>query len=552
MNSKYITLTILTGIIFMICSCAGKKEYTAYIDGNIHTMDKANPIVECIVVKDGRFVYAGSKDGLKDYRNCETIGLQGKTVLPGLIDAHCHMNSLGKMLDELKLKGITSKEETVRLVKQRADTAETGRWITGRGWDQNLWAGEQFPSKEDLREISSNPVFLVRVDGHAAWVNQPALDICGLDKNTPDPDGGRILRASNGEPTGILLDNAIELVRSKIPQPSPEIVRTRMLNAMKECNKYGLTAVGDAYVTQNLIELYKNLADSGLSTVRIYGMLADSVELTAKWFEQGPLLGYADGMFTVRAIKLFADGALGSRGALFFKPFNDDPGNCGIEVTSEEDIYNNTLSALNGGFQVCVHAIGDKANNNVLNAYERSLKEKPTPDHRLRLEHAQILALADIPRLHLLGIIASMQPTHATSDMPWAEERMGSDRIKGAYAWRSILESGAKIAFGSDFPIEDVNPFLGIYAAVTRQDLQGNPPGGWYPQQCLTVEESVEAFTVGAAYAQFMEDEIGMIKSGMRADFIVIDRDIFTVPSKEIAGIQVLQTVLNGKTVFSK
>lgn len=548
---KNTAVTIITLIIMILStSCSDNSSYVKLENCTVYTMDSDAPTAETVVYSEGKIVYVGSNAGAEEFQPARAIDLKGGTVIPGLIDAHAHLNSLGKSLVELNLRGIKSKAEILEKVLSKVSEADPGEWITGRGWDQNLWASPEFPSWENLPGTESNPVFLKRIDGHAVWANKTALEICEIGINTPDPDGGKIIRDAEGNPTGVFLDNAADLITVKIPKPSVEIRKKHLLDAMSECSRFGLTGVGDAWVTQKNIENYKELIAEGTMTVRVYGMLADSTDLRNSYYERGPVLGYGNGMLTVRSIKLFSDGALGSRGGLLFEPYSDNPSTSGIEITGEDRIFEITKSALGAGFQVCTHSIGDRGNHQVINAYERALKEVPSSDHRLRVEHCQILTPADIPRFRELGLIASMQPTHATSDMPWAEDRVGSERIKNSYAWRDLLETGAVLAFGSDFPVEEVNPLLGIYSAVTRLDLNGYPEGGWYPEQCLTVEEAVYAFTAGAAYAQFQEDEIGKIKSGFRADFTVLDRDIFKIDPSEIPETQVLKTIVGGKTVF--
>jgi len=550
---KNTAVTIITLIIMILStSCSDNSSYVKLENCSVYTMDSNAPTAETVVYFEGKIVYVGSNAGAEEFQPARAIDLKGGTVIPGLIDAHAHLNSLGKSIDELNLRGIKSKAEILEKVLTKVSDADPGEWITGRGWDQNLWVSTEFPSWEDLPGTESNPVFLKRIDGHAAWVNKTVLEICEIGINTPDPDGGKIIRDAEGNPAGVFLDNAADLITAIIPKPSDETRKKRLLAAMKVCSQNGLTGVGDAWVTQKNIDTYQELAAEGKMTVRVYGMLADSNNLRRDYYESGPIIGEAGGMLTVRSIKLFSDGALGSRGGLLFEPYCDDPSTSGIEVTGEDRIFEITKSALEAGFQVCTHAIGDRGNQQVINAYERALKEAPAGDHRLRVEHCQILTPADIPRFRELGLIASMQPTHATSDMPWAEDRVGSERIKGAYAWRTMLETGAVLAFGSDFPVEEVNPLLGIYSAVTRKDLAGNPEGGWYPEQCLTVEEAVYAFTAGAAFAQFQEDEIGKIKSGFRADFTVLDRDIFKIDPSEIPETRVLKTIAGGKTVFAR
>ena len=554
MARRFVEISIIIISAMILVSCVKKRDYKIIHNGCVYTLDDDNPAATAVVFDGGRIIYVGDDEGAEPYtaKNAEVIDLKGAVALPGLIDAHAHIMSLGKFLDELNLKGVDSPWKVKRMVQEKAVVAPEGEWIIGRGWDQNLWESKEFPTYEELGGVEANPVCLSRVDGHAVWVNKTALDLCGITRETIDPVGGRIIRFDNGEPTGIFIDNAIDLMKDKIPKASGEIKKRRLLRAIRECTKYGLTGVGDAWVTKETLELYREIIAEDSMSMRIYCLLSDEVELLDEFYKSGPVTEYGGGLLTMRSVKLFADGALGSRGALLFEPYSDDNSTCGIEVTGEEEIYRRALDALKAGLQVSTHAIGDRANHITLNAYQRALKEIPGEDRRLRIEHDQVLTAEDIKRYRELGIIASMQPTHATSDMPWAEKRLGSQRIKGAYAWRSLLDAGARLAFGSDFPVEQVNPFLGIYAAVTRQDLEGSPEGGWYPEQKLTVEEAVRGFTAWAAYAQFQEDKIGMIKPGMCADFTIIDRDIFKVSPREIADAEVLMTIVGGEIVYRR
>ena len=546
--------SIILIILMLSLSCSGDKGMTILFNCKVYTMNPAQPKAEAVVFAGDEIIFVGDENEARRFagKKCKMIDLDGAVVIPGLIDAHAHMMSLGKILDRINLKGFKSKAEVIQVVFAKAGETAPGEWIIGRGWDQNLWEEKQFPTYKDLSGLEEYPIFLVRVDGHAVWVNSRILAICGIDRNTPDPQGGRILRDDAGEPTGILLDNAIDTVITQIPEFSREAKKQKLIQTLTECAKYGLTGIGDAWVKLETFELYRELLDEGQLTARIYCFMGAKPDSLFEIFDKGMVINLGDGMLNARAIKLFADGALGSRGALLFEPYSDDENTCGITVTSEDEIYQSALSALQSGFQVCTHAIGDEAIHSTLNAYQRAMEEFSGSDFRLRVEHCQILLPSDIPRFAGLGIIASMQPTHATSDMGWAEDRVGADRIRGAYAWRSILDSGAIMAFGSDFPVEEVNPFLGIYSAVTRQDLKGEPEGGWYPQQRISVEEAVMGFTAGAAYAQFQEDMLGMIKPDYKADFTIIDRDIFNIDPYDIKDTIVLMTIVGGKIVYER
>jgi len=521
--------------------------------GRVYTMNPREPLVEAVAMLGNRIVYAGSAQGAESFRAASTsvLDASGLTILPGLIDAHAHLLSLGRSLSELDLAGATSAAQIRQMVLERQKLAQPGVWISGRGWDQNDWPAKEFPSWRDLEGTEANPAYLRRVDGHAAWLNKTGLDLCGINATTPDPPGGRILRDSSGNPTGVLIDNAISLAEGALPKPSGEEMMAWARAAIRECHRCGLVEVGDAGVDSATLEVYRKLQENGELTLRIYAMLSDEDPAFLNlWLEKGP--DTTGQHLMIRAIKIYADGALGSRGAALFEPYTDDPANRGLMIHEPDYFYQMAKRALESGFQLCTHAIGDAANRAVLDAYARALKEKPAPDRRLRIEHCQVIALADVPRFGQLDVIASMQPTHATSDMPWAEDRLGGERIKGAYAWRKLLDSGARLAFGSDFPVESPDPLWGIYAAVTRQDHDGNPAGGWHPEEKMTVEEAVRGFTIDAAYAEFAESLRGSIEVGKLADFTLLDHDIFAVSPSEILKTMVIYTIVDGKIVYNR
>jgi predicted amidohydrolase YtcJ len=519
---------------------------------HVYTLSPDEPEADAVVIRQGRIVFVGSADAARRHRGARTrvMDLWGAVVIPGLVDAHAHLLSLGRSLWELNLVGTKSKEEIRRIVIERRKTAVPGEWISGRGWDQNDWREKDFPTAEDLAGTDDHPVYLRRVDGHAVWVNREALERCGITGATPDPPGGRILRDAEGNPTGVFLDNAAELVRRHMPVPTLERQIGWAKAALRECNRVGLTGVHDAGVDSTALEVYRALRRSGELTLRIYAMLDDA---DPDWLERhwaaGPEI--EDDLLTVRAVKLYADGALGSRGAALLEPYSDDPGNRGIMVNPPEYLERMTRQAVVHGFQVCTHAIGDAANRAVLDVYQRVLERMPKGDYRLRIEHAQVLAPEDLPRFARWDVIASMQPTHATSDMNWAEERLGAERMQYAYAWRKLIRNGARLAFGSDFPVESPDPLAGIYAAVTRQDREGNPAGGWYPEERLSVQEAVAGFTAQAAYAGFAEGERGTIEPGKQADLVVLDRDLFISPPEEILRAKVLYTIVGGRIVYA-
>ncbi len=524
------------------------------LNAHVVTMDDKQPSAEAIAVQGERIVWVGSAAEAKHLypKAARTIDLHGATVLPGIIDAHTHLIDLGQSLVRLNLKDVPTENEIVERVKQRAASATPGEWILGWGWDEGKWASN-YPSNQALSEATpQNPVFLVGLHTFAAWANQRALELAGINKDTKDPENGKILRdEKTGEPTGILLNRAQDLVSKRIPPMTLVQAKRAMQLAARECVRNGLTSVHEAKVTPLMVEAFHELVREGRMPLRVYGMLdgADK-NLVEEWLKRGPEID-PHHQLTIRSFKLFADGALGSRGAALLEPYTDAPQSKGVMTTPESEVYSLTRRSLQAGFQVCTHAIGDAANRSVLDAYAQAEKEVPlSRDARLRIEHAQVLTWEDIPRFAKLGVIASMQPTHCTSDMAWAEKRLGPERIKGAYAWRSVKDSGAHLSLSSDFPGETLNPFYGIYAAITRQDPQGNPPGGWCPEQKLSLEEALRGYTVEAAYAEFEEREKGSIEKGKLADLTVISKDITKIPPSEILSIRALKTFVGGKIVY--
>jgi predicted amidohydrolase YtcJ len=414
---------------------------------------------------------------------------------------------------------------------------------------------KDWPTHDKLTAVSpNNPVYLTRVDGHAALVNKAALDAAGITAATTDPSGGRLIRNARGEPTGVLIDTAQALVSSKIPAVSREQLEEQILLADAEVRRLGLTSVHDAGTDTTTVAAYKRLIDAGRLKTRLYVMLRGPMSMLEPEFKKGPLINYASHRLAVRAIKIGADGALGSRGAALLEPYSDEPATSGFFTTPVEEIYAQTLAASRAGFQTCVHAIGDRANRTTLDIFERVQREVPgARDLRMRMEHAQILDAADIPRFARLNIIASMQTTHATSDMPWVPARLGPERTEeGAYVWQRLLKTGVVLANGSDFPVEEANPMLGFYAAITRQSPEGEPAGGWMPEERLSREEALQSFTANAAYAAHAERDLGSLEVGKLADLIVVDKDIMTVAPKEILSTQVVFTVIGGEVVYEK
>lgn len=521
-----------------------------FVNGSIHTGDAAGTVVDGLACERGRVTATGSARDLPAHG--ETIDLRGRTVLPGLIDAHGHLTGYAAARLSVNLAGARSPDEAAARVAQRAAERPPGEWVSGRGWDQTTWPGAAFPNRAPLDAAAPrNPVMLTRIDGHAQWVNGAALAAAGITDATPDPPGGRILRDAEGHATGVLVDAAADLVRRLVPPLDGAALQRAIAEAARACAAFGLTGVHEMGVDERSIAAYRALIDTGDAhrfPLRLRGAINGPGATWKAWRERGPERRYRDRL-TVDAIKLYSDGALGSRGAALLAPYSDDPGNSGLELASGEDLERWTRDAVDAGFQVCIHAIGDRANHTVLDAYARVLADHPGEDRRLRVEHAQILAPSDLPRFRALGVIPSMQPTHCTSDAPWTEARLGPERCLGAHAWRSLLESGVPIAGGSDFPVESPNPLLGISAAVTRRAPAGDGPA-FHPEQRMTRTEAVRAFTGWAAYAGFDEDVAGSLAPGKYADLVVLDRDLFTCPEEEIASTRVLMTVLGGAVVY--
>lgn len=473
----------------------------------------------------------------------------GRTLLPGLIDAHGHVMELGLRALTVDLGGTKTLDEALAKIRAYAAANPTRRWIVGGGWNQVSWGLGRFPTAAELdRAVADRPVWLSRVDGHASWANTRALAAAGVTAKTADPAGGRIDRDTAGNPAGVFVDAAADLVRRVVPPPGAVEQDAALAKALEIMASVGLTGVGDAGISPETWNLYRRFGDEGRLTARIYAMAGgmDALDRIAPLKPTGWLYG---DRLALNAVKIYADGALGSRGAWLKAPYSDDPKNRGLKFVKETRLQNWISRAQMMGIQVAVHAIGDAANAEVLDAYA---EVAPTYGNRLRnrIEHAQVVDPRDIPRFARLGIIASIQPTRATSDKAMAGDRLGETRLAGAYAWKSLLAGGVAVAAGSDFPVEAPNPFYGIHAAVTRQDRQGQPPGGWRAQEALTPLQAFAAFTTGAAYAARAEDRFGTLEPGKWADFVIVDRDIFAVPPAEIWKTAVEETWVGGKRVF--
>ena len=506
-----------------------------------------------LVVAGGKVVETGDADALRGrFADARVIDAHGKTLLPGLIDAHGHVIDLGFEGVEIDLTGTTSLTQSLQRIADYARANPHRTWLQGGGWNQVTWKLTRFPTARDLDTVvSDRPVALSRIDGHAKWLNTAALSAAGITAKTADPVGGRIERDPEGNPSGVLVDKAMDLVDRLIPPPTDAERLEALRSAMAHLNSVGLTSVGDAGVTAGVISLYQQLADRHELTVRIYAMIGGVDEDFAAFATAGPMIGYGGDFLTVRSVKLFADGALGSRGAALLAPYSDSPHQRGLKFMSDAAMAAKIEKGLKAGFQVNVHAIGDAANRQVLDGFETTYRRVGGRELRNRIEHAQVVTLADIPRFKQLDLIASMQPTHATSDKNMAESRIGAERLRGAYAWRRFLDQGTRIAGGSDFPVESDNPFFGLYAAVTRTDHEGQPAGGWHAEQAMTLIEAFRAFTLDAAYAQHQETLLGSLEPGKWADFILVDRDPFAIPVADLWKVQVEQTWVGGEKVWS-
>ena len=543
MRKTFLLLTI--GLL--LASCQNLEPVDLLIThAKIYTVDEDFSVTQAIAIKDGKIVATGTRDALaRTYEPKERIRANGKFIYPGFIDAHAHLYGMGLSMQEVDLSGAKSYAEVVERTRKFNEENPTD-YISGRGWDQNLWEDKNFPSKEALDEVfPDTPVVLTRVDGHALLANSAAMRLADFDENTKI-DGGQILW-KDGEPTGVFIDAAMGLIRKHKPAPSRQDQIRALQLAQEKVFSYGLTTINDAGLQKEVILLIDSLQKENNYPLRIYAMISSSDPESLDYFlDQG--IYKTDGL-SVRSAKVFTDGALGSRGAALREPYSDDPHNYGLTLISKEDFTKLSKRLADANFQMNSHAIGDSANHVVLTVYKEALKDKT--DARWKVEHAQILSPEHFAYFSD-NIIASVQPTHATSDMPWAESRLGADRIKGAYAYQDILRHGKRLALGTDFPVEKVNPMYTFYSAVARQDHDGNPAGGFMPEQRLTREQTLRGMTIWAAYSNFEEEEKGSLEAGKFADFIMMDEDLMEVDISEIPNIKVQETYIGGKRVYKK
>jgi predicted amidohydrolase YtcJ len=526
-------------------------------NGNVYTVTEKQPKAEAIAVKASRIVFVGSTDDAKKFHAAKIVDLHGRTVVPGFTDSHCHIFGIGEREMRLNLEGTNSLEDFLTRVKERVDKPGPGKWITGRGWIETFWKPPKFPTRQDLDKIApNNPIFLTRADGHAAIANSAALKIAGIDRNTPDPFGGQILK-KNDEPSGMLLDNAQNLVARNIPKPSEREREEALLRGVDREIKLGWCEIQNAGSHKEDIDLIREAFETGKIKIRFVNAVYGPSEDAQNFLREGPTINAFDHHFTQRTIKVMFDGALGSRGAALLKPYSDEPETSGFLTQKPQDLGPMFKEALRRGMQVETHALGDRANRLILDLYEQAFKavppdERKIRDPRWRVEHAQIVDPADIPRFARLGVIPSMQPSHAISDLFLAPARLGMDRLVGAYAWQSFLKNDCIIAGGSDAPVERGEPMIEFYAAVARKSIKGESGEGWHPEQAVSHEDALKMFTIWPAYAAFEEKDKGSIEVGKLADFTVLSRDIMKIPETEILETQNEMTVIGGEIIYSR
>ncbi len=527
------------------CSSQEKADLIVY-NAAVYTVDSTFSKASAFAIKEGKFVLVGdSASVFGAYKSDSVLNAEGKAVYPGLYDAHAHFYGLGQKLDQADLVETQSAEEVVERLKKYHSEHPDRVWIIGRGWDQNDWAVKQFPDKDMLdKAFPNNPVYLTRIDGHAAWVNSKALQLAKITGKTK-VDGGDI-PMKNGQPTGILVDNAMRLARAANPQPSETEIKDMLLKAQEVCFSYGLTNVGDAGVSPEVIDLMDNLQKKGELKIRLYPMVSINQENVDKMLKKGV---YVTDRLNVRSFKIYADGALGSRGACLLKPYSDAP-TTGFLLLSPKELENFVKQIANSEFQANTHCIGDSANRLMLNLYAKYLKGKN--NRRWRIEHAQIVDAADVPTFGKFNILPSVQPTHATSDMYWAAERLGKERAKNGYAFQALFQQNGKVTFGTDFPVEAVSPFYTFHSAVYRQDAKGFPEGGYQMEGALSREQTLRGMTIWAAYGNFEEGRLGSIETGKAADFIILEKDLMMAPANELREVKVLKTYVAGEKVFER
>ena len=546
MNKTILSQTVIV-ITALLSSCGSTKRADLVVyNALVYTVDSSFSTAEAFAVRDGKFIAVGTSDEIRStYKADETIDAQGLPIYPGFYDAHAHFFGYAQTYGQADLSGATSFDEIIERLRAFRSEHPDARWLLGRGWDQNLWNDKSFPTRDRLDvEFPDVPVYLVRIDGHAALANGKALDLAGIT-GPVDIEGG-LIETQRGEPTGILVDNAMDAVSSLIPSPTTSQLTQFLKKAEDACLAVGLTTVSDAGLGRSSLNLLDSLYNAGQLRIRNHAMIGLSRENLDHYLAAGP---YVSDRFTIRTFKILADGALGSRGACLLHPYAD-AATSGFLLLSPQAIDSAIARIIDSDFQVATHAIGDSANRLVLDIYGKYLNGKN--NRRWRIEHAQIIDPADIARFATLKVIASMQPVHQPSDRVMAEARLGPDRLKGAYAWRSLQNAGVRLAFGSDVPVESANPFAGIAAAISRTDAKGEPFGGWRPEEAVSRETALDGFTRTAAYAGFAEDRIGTLMPGMRADFLIVDADPMLASPDEIRRMTPLETWIGGYRYYKR
>ncbi len=524
----------------------------AIVNAKVWTVNRRQPTAQAVGVSGERIAVVGSNSEVRRRVGPETrvIDAGGKLLLPGFNDAHTHFMGGGFSLLGINLRKARNEQEFVQILKDYVARLPKGKWVTGGEWDHEAWPSHKHPTRELIDPVTpDNPVLVSRLDGHIALANSLALKMAGITRNTPDPPGGEIVRdPKTGEPTGILIDNAQDLVFRVVPEPSEEEYMQAARAAMKQAARLGVTSVQDI-ASAEAFRVYQKLWHQGKLITRIYAIR--SIDVRDDLRKVGLQAAFGDVMLRTGAVKIFADGSMGAGSALFYQPYDDDPSTSGLAIQSEAQLYTMVREADAAGLQIALHAIGDKANHWALNAFERAIQANGRRDSRHRIEHAQVVRPEDLPRFRELGVIASIQPSHCIDDMRWAEKRIG-DRARYAYLFRSFVDAGARLAFGTDWTVEPLNPMLDLYAAVTREFPDGGPPGGWYPKEKISIEQAIEYYTLGSAYAEFQEQEKGSIEVGKLADLVLLSKDLLTIPPGEILSTRVEVTVLGGKVIYQK
>lgn len=545
-------------LLFVTAGCSVDSADIIFTNGNIYTADDSQPHAEALAVKQGKIIFVGSTADANRYKGSGTrvIDLAGKTVVPGLTDSHCHLSGVGAREITLNLEGTGSLDELLSKIKERVSRSKPGEWVTGRGWIETFWSPPAFPTRWDLDKVApDNPVFLTRSDGHGAVANSAAIRVAAVDKNTSDPFGGEVMRDKRtSEPNGMFLDNAQSLITKHVPAKSPEENEQALLLGVQRSLELGWTQLhipGNSYPE---VELIEKLYEQGKIKLRIYNAVRGPSDSTERILSEGATIDRFDGRFTNRSIKVSFDGALGSKGAALLGKYSDYD-TAGFLKWKEEELLPVFEAALRKGIQIWVHAIGDRANREILNIYEKAFKNVPADQRKVkeprwRVEHAQIVHPADIPRFARLGVIPSMQPSHAIGDLHFAVTRLGLERLEGAYAWQSFLKSGSIIPGGTDAPVERGEPMIEFYAAVARKDQKGFTGEGWHPEQAVSREQALKMFTSWAAYGAFEENKRGSIQSGKAADLTILSQDIMKVPEPDILKTKCLMTVINGEIVY--